>query len=306
MSHTDPSIDASIPDALARVRHRRIDVAGIDTFYREAGPDDAPVVLLPHGYPCSSFEFRNLMPRLADRWRLVAPDFPGAGYSATPDEFDYSFDGYAAFLDAFVRTLGIDRFVLYLHDFGSPIGARLAIKDPGRVVAQIIQNGDIPYEDALGPKYADIEKTWSLPTEEMRAEIRKAVSEAGFKEEFLNDVRRGLVERIPPDLWQLHWSLATPRRVEAMVDLIAGLKENRGWFPQHREYLRTHRPPTLIVWGPQDHYMPETSARAYLRDLPDAELHLLDGGHWLLETNLDEVVALLRDFLGRVHPGIAR
>jgi pimeloyl-ACP methyl ester carboxylesterase len=306
MSHNDASIDASTTDALARVKHRRIDVAGIDTFYREAGPDDAPVVLLPHGYPCSSFEFRNLMPRLADRWRLVAPDFPGAGYSATPDEFDYSFDGYAAFLDAFVRTLGIDRFVLYLHDFGSPVGARLAIKDPERVVAQIIQNGDIPYEDALGPKYADIEKTWTLPVEEMRTEIRKAVSEAGFKEEFLNDVRRGLVERIPPDLWQLHWSLATPRRVEAMVDLIAGLKENRGWFPQHREYLRTHRPPTLIVWGPQDHYMPETSARAYLRDLPDAELHLLDGGHWLLETNLDEVVALLRDFLGRVHPGIAR
>jgi pimeloyl-ACP methyl ester carboxylesterase len=306
MSHNDASIDASTTDALARVKHRRIDVAGIDTFYREAGPDDAPVVLLPHGYPCSSFEFRNLMPRLADRWRLVAPDFPGAGYSATPDEFDYSFDGYAAFLDAFVRTLGIDRFVLYLHDFGSPVGARLAIKDPERVVAQIIQNGDIPYEDALGPKYADIEKTWTLPVEEMRTEIRKAVSEAGFKEEFLNDVRRGLVERIPPDLWQLHWSLATPRRVEAMVDLIAGLKENRGWFPQHREYLRTHRPPTLIVWGPQDHYMPETSARAYLRDLPDAELHLLDGGHWLLETNLDEVVALLRDFLGRMHPGIAR
>jgi pimeloyl-ACP methyl ester carboxylesterase len=306
MSHNDASIDASTTDALARVKHRRIDVAGIDTFYREAGPDDAPVVLLPHGYPCSSFEFRNLMPRLADRWRLVAPDFPGAGYSATPDEFDYSFDGYAAFLDAFVRTLGIDRFVLYLHDFGSPVGARLAIKDPERVVAQIIQNGDIPYEDALGPKYADIEKTWSLPAEEMRAEIRKAVSEAAFKEEFLNDVRRGLVERIPPDLWQLHWSLATPRRVEAMVDLIAGLKENRDWFPQHREYLRMHRPPTLIVWGPQDHYMPEPSARAYLRDLPDAELHLLDGGHWLLETNLDEVVALLRDFLGRVHPGIAR
>ena len=306
MSPTDSKTDVSARDATVRVKHRRIDVAGIDTFYREAGADDAPVVLLPHGYPCSSFEFRNLMPRLADRWRLVAPDFPGMGYTATPDDFDYGFDGYATFLDAFVRTLGIDRFVLYLHDFGSPVGARLAIQDPARVIAQIIQNGDIPYEDALGPKYADIEETWTLPVEEMRAEIRKAVSEAGFKEEFLNAVRPGLDERIPPDMWQLHWSLATPRRVEAMVDLIAGLKQNRAWFPRHREYLRTHRPPTLIVWGPQDHYMPEASARAYLRDLPDAELHLLDGGHWLLETNLDEVVALVRDFLGRVHPGIAR
>lgn len=301
MDFAGSTSDVPCNDAVLRVRHRRVDVSGIDTFYREAGPGDASVVLLPHGYPCSSFEFRNLMPRLADRWRLVAPDFPGAGYSATPDDFDYGFDGYAAFLDAFVRALGIDRFVLYLHDFGSPVGARLAIMEPARVVAQIIQNGDVPYEDALGPKYADIEKTWALPADQMRGEIRKAVSEAGFREEFLNAVRPGLVDRIPPDLWRLHWSLATPRRVEAMVDLIAGLKENRAWFPRHRDYLRTHRPPTLIVWGPQDHYMPEPSARAYLRDLPDAEVHLLDGGHWLLETNLDEVVALVRGFLDRLR-----
>src|SRR5687768_14110150 len=140
-----------------RVRHRRCKVGHVDTFYREAGPEGAPVVLLPHGYPCSSFEFRNLMPRLADRWRLIAPDFPGAGYSSDPDDFDYSFDGYADFLDSFVAALGIDRFVLYLHDFGSPIGARLAIKAPERIVAMILQNADVPYEDALGPKYAEIE-----------------------------------------------------------------------------------------------------------------------------------------------------
>jgi pimeloyl-ACP methyl ester carboxylesterase len=284
-----------------RVRHRRVAVDGVDTFYREAGPPGAPVVLLPHGYPCSSYEFRNLMPRLADRWRLLAPDFPGAGYSATPDGFDYSFDGYAGFLDAFVRQLGVTRFVLYLHDFGSPIGARLAIQAPERIVAMVIQNGDIPYEDALGPKYADIEKLWSLPRSEMRAKLSEAVSEEGFKEEFLNAVRPELVDRLAPDLWKLHWSLVTPRRKEILVDVIAGLKENRAWFPQHRHYLRKHKPPALIVWGPQDHYMPEQSARAYLRDLPEAELHLLDGGHWLLETNLDEVVPLVRDFLGRVH-----
>lgn len=287
-----------------RVRHRRISVGKVEVFYREAGADGAPVVLLPHGYPCSSYEFRNLMPRLADRWRLLAPDFPGAGYSETPDDFDYSFDGYAGFLDSFVEALGIARFALYLHDFGSPIGARLAIRAPARIAALIIQNGDIPYEDALGPKYADIEKTWSLPVPEMRKQLAEAINEETFKEEFLNDVRPELAACIPPDLWKLHWSLMTPRRKEVAIDLIAGLKQNRAWFPQHREYLREHRPPTLIVWGPHDHYMPEKSARAYLRDLPDAELHLLDGGHWLLETNLDEVVALVRDFLGRVHaPG---
>jgi pimeloyl-ACP methyl ester carboxylesterase len=285
-----------------RIRHRRIQVASVDTFYREAGREDAPVVLLPHGYPCSSYEFRNLLPRLADRWRLVAPDYPGAGYSEAPDDFDHSFDGYARFLDDFARALGLDRYVLYLHDFGSPIGARLAIRAPQRVVGLVIQNGDVPYEDALGPAYADIEKTWALPEAERRREIAKTINEETFREEFLNDLRPELAGLVPPDLWKLHASQLTPRRREAAIDLIAGLKENRAWFPEHRRYLREHRPPTLIVWGPQDRYMPEASAHAYLRDLPDAELHLLDGGHWLLETNLDEVVALMRDFLGRVHP----
>jgi pimeloyl-ACP methyl ester carboxylesterase len=285
-----------------RVRHRQVTVGNVNTFYREAGPQGAPVVLLPHGYPCSSYEFRNLMPRLADRWRLIAPDYPGAGYSETPDDFDYSFNGLAGFLDNFASELGLGRFVLYLHDFGSPIGARLAIRAPDRIVALIIQNGDVPYEDALGPKYADIEKTWTLPVAEMQSKLAEAVREETFKEEFLNAVGPELMDRIPPDMWKLHWSLMTPKRREIAVNLIAGLKENRAWFPQHRQYLARHRPPSLIVWGPQDDYMPENSARAYLRDLPDAELHLLEsGGHWLLETHLDEVVALVRDFLGRVH-----
>lgn len=287
-----------------RVRHRRITIGSLDAFYREAGPDGAPVVLLPHGYPCSSYAYRNLMPRLADRWRLLAPDYPGFGYSATPDDFDYSFDGYAAFLDCFVTALGVERFALYLHDFGSPIGARLAIKAPERVVALIIQNGDIPYEDVLGPKYAEIEKSWVLPPAEMREKLAEAVTEEMFRKEFLNDVGSDLAARIPPDLWKLHWSLMTPKRKDIAVELIAGLKENRAWFPQHRNYLAEKRPPTLIVWGPRDGYMPEESARAYLRDLPDAELHLLDGGHWLLETHLDEMVVLIRDFLDRIHaPG---
>ncbi|MDP8921107.1 MAG: alpha/beta hydrolase [Pseudomonadota bacterium] len=284
-----------------RIRHSRIMIGDVDIFYREAGREDAPIVLFPHGYPCSSYEFRNLLPRLADRWRLIAPDYPGAGYSGTPEDFDYSFDGYADFLDSFVKELGLNRFALYLHDFGSPIGARLAIKAPERVVALIMQNADIPYEDALGPKYADIEKTWTLPVSEMREKLAEAINEETFREEFLNDVRPELAAHIPPDLWKLHWSLMTPKRKEIAVSLIAGLRENRAWFPQYRRYLSEHRPPTLIAWGPQDHYMPEQSARAYLRDLPDAEFHLLDGGHWLLETNLDEMVALIRDFLGRVH-----
>lgn len=283
-----------------RVYHRRVNVDGVDTFYREAGSPEAPVVLLPHGYPCSSYEFRNLMPRLADKWRTVAPDYPGFGYSSTPEYFDYSFDGYARWLNHFVETLSLERFAIYLHDFGSPIGARLAIMHPERIVGQIIQNGDIPYEDSLGPQYAEIEKAWSLPNDQLRSAMRDAVTEDNFRTEFLNDLPPALAQLISPDLWQLHWSLTTARRKDAMAALLFDLKTNPTWFPSHRRYLAEHKPPTLIVWGQHDHYMPEKSAQAYLRDLPEAEVHLLEGGHWLLETNLDEVTNLIRSFLERL------
>jgi len=291
-------------DSVSVVKHRWIDLDGIITFYREAGPETAPAVLLPHGYPCSSYEFRNFMPLLADRWRLLAPDFPGCGYTDTPGGFAYDFDGYTDFLDRFVTRLGIGRFALYLHDFGSQIGLRLAIRRPERIAALIIQNGDI-YEDELGPKYASLQEYFRNPTPEGRAKLAEAVSEEGFRDEFLNNVRPELAERIPPDLWKLHWRLMTPRRREIAVDVIAGLKDNLAWFPRYQAYLRKHQPPTLIMWGPQDGYMPEGSARAYLRDLPGAELHLLDGGHWLLETNLAEAVGLTRSFLMHVHAGAA-
>jgi pimeloyl-ACP methyl ester carboxylesterase len=290
------------------VRHRRVELDGIDVFYREAGARDAPVLLLPHGYPCSSYEFRNYMPALADRWRLIAPDFPGCGHSGTPsrDRFRYDFDGYAAFLDRFLARLGIGRFAIYLHDFGSQIGLRLAIARPDRIAALIIQNGDI-YEDQLGPKYAALQEHWRNPTPETRRTIADAVSEEGYKDEFLNGVGPELAERITPDLWTLHWALTTPRRRELLIDVIVGLKENLAWFSRYQAYLREHRPPTLILWGPRDGYMPEGAARAYLRDLPGAELHLLaDAGHWLLETHLDEAVALTRAFLSRVHAPDAR
>jgi pimeloyl-ACP methyl ester carboxylesterase len=282
------------------VHHRRATVGGVDIFYREAGPADAPVVLLPHGYPCSSYEFRDYMRHLGERWRLVAPDFPGSGYSATPESFAYDFDGFSAFLEDFACMLGLGRFALYLHDFGSWIGLRLAMRNPDRVAALIIQNGDI-YEDALGPKYAGLKDIWKLERTEALAKLREFVSLDHFRDEFLNDVRPALTERIPPDMWELHWPLMTEQRRENAVRIIYDLKDNIEWFPRYQAYLREHQPPTLILWGPQDGYMPAESARAYLRDLPDAELHLLDGGHWLLETNLAEAVELTGDFLKRTH-----
>lgn len=284
---------------MASAQHRYINLDGTEVFLREAGPATAPALLLPHGYPCSSYEFRQLIPALADRWHLIAPDFPGCGYSGTPDEFRYDFDGYADFLDRLMQRLDVPRFALYLHDFGSQIGLRLAIARPRSITALVIQNGDI-YEDALGPKYEPLQAYFRNPTAEARAKLAEAVSEEGFKDEFLNEVSPEVAARIPPDLWRLHWSLMTTRRQQIAVDVIAGLKDNLDWFPRYQAYLREHQPPTLIVWGPKDGYMPEPSARAYLRDLPQAELHLLpDGGHWLLETHLDEVVRLMRDFLSR-------
>lgn len=285
------------------VRHAWAEAEGLRLFYREAGPADAPVLLAPHGYPCSSFQFRNLAPALADRWRTVAPDFPGFGYSDTPDPdaFAYDFDAFARVLDGFAQATGLSRYVLWLHDYGSQIGLRHAIARPERIAGIIIQNGDI-YEDALGPKYETIKAYWAEPTPERRRPLQDAVSEEGFRAEFVGEVADDVAARIPPDLWKLHWPLMdTPVRREMAVRLMEGLKANLDWFPRYQAYLRQHRPPALILWGPQDGYMPEPAGRAYLRDLPDAELHMFeDAGHWLLESHLPRAVPLIRSFLERV------
>ncbi|UZW61770.1 alpha/beta fold hydrolase [Lysobacter enzymogenes] len=286
------------------MRHLTTQIDGTDIFYREAGPADAPVLLLPHGYPCSSFQYRRLMPALSDRWRTLAPDFPGFGYSGTPDPqgFGYDFDAYADFLAKFADRLRLKRYALWLHDYGSQIGLRHAIAHPQRIAALIVQNGDI-YEDALGPKYATIKRYWADRSPRNRAPLQEAVSEQGFRDEFVGEVSDEVASRVAPDLWKLHWPLMdTPVRREAMVGLMDKLEANLDWFPRYQRYLREHRPPALIVWGPRDGYMPAAAARAYLRDLPDAELHLLDGaGHWLLETHFDQALPRVREFLQRAH-----
>lgn len=282
------------------VRHRHADIAGHRLFLREAGPDDAPALLLPHGYPCSSFQFRRLMPALADRWRTVAFDWPGFGYSDTPASFAYDFDGYERVLSSVADALGLKRYALWLHDYGSQIGLRHAIAHPDRIAALIIQNGDI-YEDVLGPKYAAIQAWWQDKSPDKHRPLEEAISEKGFRDEFIGEVSNDVASRVPPDLWKLHWPLMnTPARRALAIGLMEKLEANLLWFPRYQAYLREHRPPTLIVWGPQDGYMPEPSARAYLRDLPDAELHLLDdAGHWLLETHFEQALPLVRRFLSR-------
>lgn len=294
---------ATSPTSTA-VRHRWVTVDDVQVFYREAGPASAPLLLLPHGYPASSFAFRNLMPALADRWRTIAPDLPGFGYSETPeaDEFAYTFDSYATFLQRFTEVLDLSRYAIYLHDYGSQFGLRLAIAAPEKVTALIISNGDI-YEDQHGPKYAPLKEFWKHPTDHGRATLAQHVSLEGFRDEFVGEIDDDLKELITPDLWTLGWEqLGTPQRRENLTNLLADQRHTVPWFTRQQAYLREHRPPTLIVWGPQDGYMPEGAARACHRDHPDAELHLLRGGHWLLETNLDEVIPLIRDFLVRTLP----
>lgn len=292
-------------DVSAPISHRRITVDGIDTFYREAGPDDAPVVLLPHGYPASSFVYRALMAALGDRYRLIAPDLPGFGYTATPSaaEFDYTFDAYSAFLQRFVDVVGLRRYVIWLHDYGSQFGFRLAMHAPDRVAGLVIQNGDI-YEDAFGPKYDFLRESWNNPGPQARRRIADHVTLRGFHSEFSGELPEEIAPRVSPDLATLHWSLMnTPERIANLIRLLEDQPNTLAWFAGEQEYLRVHRPRTLIVWGPHDGYMPEESAIAYRRDLPDAPIHLLGGGHWLLETHLTDVVPLVSQFLSEVYGG---
>ncbi|NRP73966.1 4,5:9,10-diseco-3-hydroxy-5,9,17-trioxoandrosta-1(10),2-diene-4-oate hydrolase [Ensifer psoraleae] len=286
------------------VEHRHETIGQHRLFLREAGPAGAPVLLLPHGYPCSSYQFRRLMPALADRWRTVAFDWPSFGYSDTPDpaSFGYDFDAYEGVLTAVANHLGLDRYALWLHDYGSQIGLRHAITHPERTAALIIQNGDI-YEDVLGPKYKTIKAWWADKSDEKHRPLEKAVSEEGFRAEFVGEVSEEVAARVPPDLWKLHWPLMDSAvRRQVAVGLMEKLEANLAWFPRYQAYLRDHGPPTAVVWGPEDGYMPAESARAYLRDLPDAELHLIqEAGHWLLETHFDAALPLVRDFLTRHH-----
>ncbi|MGY0003081.1 alpha/beta fold hydrolase [Micromonospora sp. I033] len=288
--------------AAVPVAHRTVDVDGIRTFYREAGAPDAPVVLLPHGYPSSSFQFRHLMPALGDRWRLLAPDLPGFGYTREDEgRFAYTFDAYADFLRRFTEVVGLRRYAVYLQDYGSQFGLRLAMSAPDRVAALVIQNGDI-YPDQHGPKYAPLREMWTQPYPQALETVLPNISEAGFRDEFVGELPEEIADRVSPDLWTLSWAqVGRPPGPRNLARLLVDQRTTVDWFPRQQAYLRRHRPPTLILWGPHDGYMPAGAARAYLRDLPDAELHLLDGGHWLLETHLDEVVALMRDFLERVH-----
>jgi pimeloyl-ACP methyl ester carboxylesterase len=279
---------------------RSVAVDGLDLFYREAGPAEAPVLLLLHGFPTSSHMFRHLLPLLADRYRVVAPDLPGFGFTTSPPAtaFAYTFDHLADVVDRFTQALGLARYALYVFDYGAPVGLRLAVAHPERVTALITQNGNA-YEEGLSGEWDSARTYWQHPTPENRAAMRQMYTWDFVQSQY----RHGTPDptQVAPEAPALDfWGLGRPGYDEMQLDLIQDYRTNVALYPRFQEYFRTHRPPTLAVWGENDPYFLPAGAQAYRRDNPAAQVHLLPTGHFALETHVVEIAALIRAFLAPV------
>jgi pimeloyl-ACP methyl ester carboxylesterase len=278
-------------------RTRTID--GIKIFYREAGPVGAPAILLLHGFPTSSHMFRNLIPELADRYRVIAPDYPGYGQSDMPDRatFSYTFDRFGELVDALLDQIGVKRYAMYVMDYGAPVGWRLALKHPERITALIVQNGNA-YDEGLKVFWDPIKAYWSDHSEEHRRALYVLVAPETTKFQYTDGVSD--VSRIAPDNWvQDQALLDRPGNRDIQMDLFYDYRTNLPLYPAVQAYFRKHQPPTLIVWGKNDKIFPADGAHPYKRDLPKVEFHLIDTGHFALEDKADEMVPLIRDFLNR-------
>jgi pimeloyl-ACP methyl ester carboxylesterase len=284
------------------VHYRTASIEGLSIFYREAGPADAPTVLLLHGFPSSSHQYRNLIPALADRYHVIAPDYPGFGESSAPDhaKFAYTFAHLTDVVETLLARKRIDRYTIYIQDYGAPVGLRLAIRHPERVTGLIVQNGNA-YEDGLQDFWKPLKAYWAENTPAHRNALRAALTLASTRGQYLDGVRDQ--SRVDPDNW-LHDQtlLDRPGNDEIQLDLFHDYRTNVALYPQLQSFFRTRKPPILIVWGANDPIFPAPGARAYLRDNPEAELHLIDSGHFALEDRADEIVPLIRDFLGRTLP----
>jgi pimeloyl-ACP methyl ester carboxylesterase len=280
--------------------YRTAQVDGLNIFYREAGPADAPVILLLHGFPTSSRMFRNLIPALADRYHLIAPDYPGFGHSSAPsiDQFSYTFDHLAQVMDDFVNQLGLTKYSLYVQDYGAPVGYRLASQHPERVQALIVQNGNAYAEGLANDFWKPIEAYWAGKTPENAAPLRQALKVDAIKWQYTNGTRQP--EKIDPDTWTIDQALLErPGQEEIQLALFYSYGSNPPNYPKWQEFFRNYQPPTLVVWGKNDEIFPAAGATPYLRDLPKAELHLLDTGHFALEEDGDVIAGLMQAFLAQ-------
>lgn len=282
---------------------RTVSIDGLDIFYREAGSRDHPTILLLHGFPTSSYMFRNLMSALADRFHLVAPDYPGYGNSSMPtvDEFDYTFDRLAEIVEKFITAIDLKKYSLYVMDYGAPVGYRIAAKNPERVEALIVQNGNA-YDEGLREFWDPIKAYWQERSPENADKLKHLVTLEATKWQYTNGVRN--LEAISPDTWNMdqHF-LDRPGNVEIQLTLFYSYGTNPPLYPQWQEYFRKYQPPTLIVWGKNDYIFPAEGAYPYKRDLPNLEFHLLDTGHFALEEDGDAIANHIAQFLAsRLQP----
>lgn len=281
------------------IHYRTTTIDGVKVFYREAGPANAPVLLLLHGFPTSSHMFRNLIPLLADRYHVIAPDYPGFGQSDAPDHarFDYSFAHLADIVDQLTVQLGAKRYSMYVMDYGAPVGYRLAIKHPERIETLIVQNGNA-YVEGLGAFWDPIKAYWAEDTPARREALSGLVTLETTIFQYTDGM--GDVARISPDNWVVDQVLLDrPGNRDVQLDLFHDYGSNVPLYPQFQAFFRERKPPTLIVWGKNDKIFPEAGAHPYRRDLPDAEMHILDTGHFALEDKLDVMAPLIRGFLDR-------
>ena len=277
-------------------------VGPVEVFYREAGAADAPVVLLLHGYPTTSHMFRNLIPQLAVRYRVLAPDLPGFGLTKAPPRgrFDYSFGSLAEVLDGFTQALGLRRYAIYVFDYGAPTGFRLAAAHPERVTAIISQNGNA-YQEGLSAAWSPYQTYWTAPSPEARDACRAALTSEATRTQYLTGADPA---RVSPDGYTLDIAyFERPGTDEIQLDLIYDYRTNIALYPTWQAYLRKHRPPLLAAWGKNDLYFLPPGAEAFRRDIHDAEVHFFDTGHFALETHGPEIGDLMLDFLGRKIAG---
>jgi pimeloyl-ACP methyl ester carboxylesterase len=275
-----------------------VSVDGLQIFYREAGDPKAPTLLLLHGFPTSSHMFRELIPALADRYHVVAPDLPGFGFTDAPDRatFKYSFDHLAEVIDQFTNVLGLSRYALYVFDYGAPIGFRLAVRHPERITAVITQNGNA-YLEGLSQGWNPIQAYWKDPSAQNRAALRAFLTPETTQWQYTHGAPSP--ERLSPDAWSLDSALlARPGNDEIQLDLFGDYQSNVALYPKFQEYIRT-RQPLLAVWGKNDPFFLPAGAQAFRHDNPDAEVHLLDAGHFALESHAVEIASIIRDFLER-------
>jgi pimeloyl-ACP methyl ester carboxylesterase len=279
--------------------YRTASVDGLKVFYREAGNPKSPAVLLLHGFPTSSHMYRELIPALADRYHVVAPDLPGFGYTEAPDRktFKYSFDHLAEVMERFTEVVGLGRYALYVFDYGAPVGFRLALRHPERITALISQNGNA-YEEGLSEGWNPIQAYWKDPSPKNRSALRAFLTPETTQRQYTHGTADP--ERLSPDAWTLDSALlARPGNDEIQLDLFGDYKSNVALYPKFQEYFRTKRPPLLAVWGKNDPFFLPAGAQAFKRDNPDAEVRLLDAGHFALESRGPEIAAIIRDFLAR-------